>query len=83
MNELRSKSKHLSFEWDENGERLEIHGDREGLEVLVADLQLLLAKDENDHIHLMTPEWGGEELSSEQQNPGAKLINHVKILRWK
>ncbi len=37
--------------------------------------------DKNNHVHLMTPEWGGDELTSTQQSPVATLINHVKILR--
>lgn len=83
MSENPNATDRLSFEWDEKGEKLEIHGNREGLENLVRILQSLLAKDENDHVHLMTPQWGGEELSSEQQNPEATLVNHVKILHWK
>ena len=62
---------------------LEIHGDRDGLERLAAHLQVLLAKDERDHTHLMTFDWGGSDLSSKQQNADAKLIKHVKIIRWK
>ena len=83
MNKNLSSINHLSFEWDEKAERLEIHANREGLEHLTAVLQSLLANDENDHVHLMTPQWRGEGLSSEQQNPGATLVNHVKIIHWK
>jgi hypothetical protein len=83
MNEIPRSASLLSFEWDEKAERLEIHGNRQGLEHLVTLLESLLRADENDHVHLMTPQWGGGELSSEQQNPEAVLVNHVKILHWK
>ena len=83
MNENASSDNHLTFEWNEKAESLEIHGNREGLKHLAAMLQALLAKDENDHVHLMTPQWGGGELSSERQNQAATLINHVKIFHWK
>ncbi len=81
---LPISSKSLSFEWDEKREVLEIHTNQKGLEALISRLQILLnTKDDNDHMHMMTPEWGGEQLTSERQNETAKLINHVKIFRWK
>jgi hypothetical protein len=83
MSDNSATAKHLSFEWDAKGERLEIHGNDKGLAALVGVLELLIAKSENDHVHLMTAEWGGNTLSSDRQNSDAKLINHVKILRWK
>lgn len=84
MANLPTTSKGLSFEWDEKKEVLEIHTNRKGLESLISQLQVLLnTKQDNDHIHMMTPVWSGEELTSERQNETAKLINHVKIFRWK
>lgn len=73
----------LSFEWNEKSEVIEIHADRKGLEFLAEQLLSLLASEENDHVHLMTAEWGGEELSSAPQNSASVLVNHVKVLKWK
>ena len=42
----------------------------------------LLSKADCDHIHLMTNEWGGNELSDKKQSPENELINHVKIFKW-
>lgn len=82
MNNQANQSANVSFEWDRQNERLEIHGSTEGLHALANAIDTLASKGESDHIHLMTPEWGGSELSMEQQNSAASLIHHVKILLW-
>lgn len=74
----------LSFEVDENGEVLKIHGDEKGLRSLSELINKLLSNTKEgyfNHDHLMTPSWGGHELSEE--NMGDKVINHVKIYCWK
>lgn len=74
----------LSFEVDEKGSCLEIHGDPLGLEHLTSVIKKLVAhtKEGNfDHDHLMTPAWGGDELS--EANKGGKVFEHVKIYCWK
>ncbi|MCL4310034.1 MAG: Imm32 family immunity protein [Actinobacteria bacterium] len=70
----------LSFELPKHGDALEIHLDSEGLE----HLMLLLTKLRHDkgHLHLMTPEWGGKDLSSNKLGEDNSLINHVKIFLW-
>jgi len=77
-----SKRSLLTFEWDSKNEMIEIHGDEKGLKKLKEALDLLLAKSGNDHVHLMSNEWGGEELSSEVQGLDNELVNHVKIFKW-
>ncbi len=72
----------LTFEWDKESEQLEIHADAKGLNELVAQLKKLSGYEGGDHLHLMTGDWGGDELSSEKQNSNAELINHVKIFKW-
>jgi hypothetical protein len=37
----------------------------------------------SDHMHLMTEDWGGRELSSEAQSTTANLLSQVKVLGWK
>lgn len=72
----------LTFEWDKDSEQLEIHADSEGLQELVNQLEKLLSCKDNDHLHLMAEGWGGDGLSSNKQNEGSKLIQHVKIFKW-
>ena len=74
----------LTFELSGNKVELYVHTNLNGLRNLIEELEKLLKsaeKDENDHIHLMTEEWGGYELSSESQ--GDEVLNHVKIYCWK
>ena len=75
--------KFLTFELDKKGETVEIHGNSEGLTSLLKGLQNLLYEGKQDHLHLMTPSWGGEELTEEKQGENNKLINGVKIFFWK
>ena len=69
----------LTFEITEN-DSIEIHSDTEGLEGLIKSFKKVL--DEDDHVHLMTEEWRGNELSAKKQGVNNKLINHVKIMKW-
>ena len=71
----------LTFEITPDGDELEIHATREGLLQLQKQIEYLLEKDK-DHIHLMTPSWGGKELSEEVQGEKNQLINHVKVFIW-
>lgn len=72
----------LTFEWDKESERLEIHADTQGLNDLLVQLEKLSDCKEEEHVHLMTEDWGGNELSNDKQNSSSELINHVKILKW-
>lgn len=74
----------LSFEVDEKNRCLEIHGDRAGLEHFASLIAKLIAHTKDghfDHDHLMTPAWGGDDLS--EANKGGSRFDHVKIYRWK
>jgi hypothetical protein len=67
----------LTFEFDEKGELLLIHGDPAGLQSLVETIQRLVDRTPDgkfDHDHLMSPDWGGDELSSESMGDGAGLV---------
>jgi len=72
----------LTFEWDAKNETLEIHGNRIGLENLKKMIDSILTTNNDDHIHLMTKSWGGNELSNEKQCLKNTLIHHVKLFRW-
>jgi hypothetical protein len=74
----------LSFEIDEDSGVLKIHGDEQGLRNLCETVNKLLLNTKEGHFnhdHLMTPDWGGYELSAE--NMGGNIINHVKIYCWR
>ncbi len=74
----------LTFEINETSEMLCIHGNRKGLEELKTYIDKLLAtKSVPEHSHLMTTEWGGNELTSDKQSESDKLIHHVKMFLWK
>lgn len=77
----------LTFELDRDGDQVFIHGDPEGLRFLSLMLDRLIRaaeSGEEEHEHLMTPDWGGQELSAlPQGTDGAeKLAHHVKIYGW-
>ncbi len=68
----------LTFEMDPQGDRLEIHVNQEGLNDFIRHLEDL-KNPHNDPIHLMTPDWGGRELSKEKQDREKRrgtLVNH-------
>ena len=58
---------------------LEVYCDYEGLEGLIAMLQMLKDR-RTDHVHLMAYEWGGMDLDDTPQNASNLPIRHVKIL---
>lgn len=70
----------LTFEYNDTDDKVEIHANELGIEYLIEQLEELL-KNKN-HLHLMTPSWGGDELSEEKQGEVNRLINHVKIFNW-
>lgn len=72
----------LTFEITPDGDEIEIHATKEGLSHLKKQIEHLLEKGE-DHTHLMTSSWGGNELSEEVQGENNKLISHVKVFIWK
>ena len=81
---MKSNKKYhlLTFELDKKTKELEIHTDKEGLEILKKNIELLLKSEKNDHTHLMSEDWGGNELTKEKQSEQNELINSVKIFKW-
>jgi immunity protein 32 of polymorphic toxin system len=64
----------FTVELNEKLSALELHFDKAGIESLIRQLENLKAV--NSHIHLMTPAWGGKELT-ENTHGANKLINHL------
>ncbi len=72
----------LTFEISKDKDEIEIIFNKEGYLALVKVLEQMKPSDNEDikHIHLMTKEWGGSELTSEIMHQGNTLINHVKLV---
>lgn len=72
----------ITIELDQQGERVELHLNKKGAEFLRDVLTKLIENNTDCDHHFMTPDWGGDELSSDQQNldDDIKLIHHLKIL---
>lgn len=62
---------------NEQGE-VEIYLDEEGLNFLLSQLAFLMQK-KTDHVHFMTPSWGGDELTENKQNKSNLLAHHLRI----
>lgn len=78
-----SDDKLLTFELPAEGNCIDVHMNRQGLEDLVLYLTRLLDSSElPTHDHLMTESWAGIELTEEAQDANAKLINMVNLRLW-
>lgn len=75
----------LTLELNKQDESIEIHLNERGAEYLKSILDNLISHKQDEHIHLMTPNWGGKELSNDQQNlnDNIELLHHLKIMYWK
>ncbi|BDF54494.1 hypothetical protein CE91St24_35480 [Odoribacteraceae bacterium] len=73
-------AKLLSFILDD-GEIVDILVNEEGAEYLINVLQNRIDYGKTEHDHLFTPEWGGDELTSNNLNldERSKLINLVNV----
>lgn len=74
----------FTIELDQQGEMIELHLNKAGAEYLRNILDRLISNNKSEHLHLMTPDWGGDELSSNQQNLSAniELLHQLKIMYW-
>jgi hypothetical protein len=72
----------LSVECSESREVVEIHLNRRGLESLIEVLSALRDACPPDHVHLMSAEWGGGELTGGPENAAFAAAKHLKICVW-
>lgn len=77
---MRKNEHILTFELSEDGDELDIHCDEQGLNMLIQSLHRL--SNANQHEHLLSPSWGGSQLSEEKQSEQSKLINKITFHRW-
>lgn len=61
----------------ENAVEVEVYLDKEGLEDLLKQLSFL--KKEGDHLHFMSPAWGGHELTDKPFGEGNVGMPHPGI----
>lgn len=75
----------FTLELDQNDETIELHLNKVGAEFLRNVLSKLIDNNQECDHHFMTPDWGGKELSSDQQNlsPEIKLLHQLKIVYWR
>lgn len=71
----------LTFEISEDCNSLDIHCNPEGAKTFVFLVERLLKS--GGHEHMMTPAWGGKELTEEAQGKLTTIINKVTIHCWK
>jgi len=74
----------FTIELDKEEEAIELHLNKTGAEYLRNILDRLISNNKNEHLHLMSSDWGGDELSSNQQNLNAdvELLHQLKIMYW-
>jgi hypothetical protein len=89
MIEIESPNYLLSFTSASNGHTVTIHADKDGLLVLRARLDVLLAnldRDDSDHEHLRSVDWAGFELTTSmlasERTDGHQTVHHVEIYAW-
>lgn len=82
------KSKLLSFVTNQDGDQVFVHVDKNGLDLLISELMWLKSKLEQgecEHTHLLSPDWGGDELTTSKlkdQQSEKNLVHEVKIYGW-
>ncbi len=62
---------------------LHIHLNPEGAQEMIEIFQRLLRSGLNEHDHLMTPSWGGTELTEDKQDDATTLVNQVNVFLWR
>ena len=83
---MKPTEAYLSFEQcAKDPETLFLHATPAGLRCLAGYLLKLadMAEKESDHIHLMTPAWGGSELSETKMSAQDMQFQHLKAYGWK
>jgi hypothetical protein len=57
---------------------VDMYLDREGLASLLSQLTLL-SMNKTDHVHWMTPSWGGNHLSEVRHRADSQLVHHLEV----
>jgi len=76
------KNKLITFELREDKDQVDIHLNKEGIDYMIKILEELRTGNTNDHFHLMTNSWGGDQLSEDKQSESSELLNLVTVYFW-
>jgi hypothetical protein len=68
----------ISLELNKNDKEVDLVCDSDGITSLIDMLNIL--KKHGGHLHLMTPNWGGDDLSEIPIGSGNEIINHLRIV---
>ena len=72
----------ITLETDRKGETVMLYGDPAGLKKLAENLLSLIERTREgyfEHDHFMTPEWGGDMLTSNKQSREGRTVHHLKV----
>jgi hypothetical protein len=72
----------LTVQLTKEGQEVQVHCNREGLLKLTETLNRLARHTRQEHIHLMTEDWGGGELTAEPASDDGMLVNLMTIYYW-
>ena len=72
----------LTFELYADGSALSIHGNADGFKALCSVLTHLIERGTTEHVHMMSPAWGGGSLSEDHVQIDTTLLNHANIQFW-
>ncbi|MCX6155554.1 MAG: hypothetical protein NT007_15485 [Candidatus Kapabacteria bacterium] len=74
----------LTIEYNTISEMLDMHFDNEGAKRFIEDLQLLIKQNRFEQMHLLSEEWGGEDLSSVKLSlsDDVILVNQLRLTYW-
>jgi len=77
---MNDDEKILTFELVQTGDALDIHANKKGLAELIRVCQRLY--EHGGHEHMMTPSWGGTELTEQPQGESHRPLNKVTLRLW-
>jgi hypothetical protein len=69
--------------WEED--RVCLHLNDAGIDYFIDLLNRLKRVEEQEHYHLMTPDWGDEELTTPEvtsETGELEVVNHLCVMKW-
>lgn len=63
---------------DPKSNQVEILISKDDLESLINDLECLRIG-KMDHLHFMSPDWGGDQLGTKPRRPTSQIAHHLRI----
>jgi len=63
---------------DPKSSQVEIFINKDDLEILINDLECIRLG-RMDHLHFMSPDWGGDRLGTTPRRPTSQIAHHLRI----